>query len=61
MLAKSLLIFTLHYFPGPPVAGVCDYPTVLSAGFKSKGMAGIEKSLLRASSAACQEPHGRHA
>ena len=36
MLPQLLLNYTLHCIPGPPVAGACDYPTVLltsSAGF----------------------------
>ena len=64
MLPQLLLNYTLHCSPGPPVAGACDYRTVLSnlsAGKKSGGIAGIKASLLRASSAACQEPYGRDA
>lgn len=50
MLPQLLLNYTLHCIPGPPVAGACDYPTVLltsSAGFSCEGIAGIEASLLR--------------
>ena len=48
MLANFLLNYTLHCFPGPQLAGAFDYLTVFSAGLESKGMAGIEASLLRA-------------